>query len=241
MAELVLEDVELSSVISPGEVARAQVAAAAEMENTVVKRRKVKRAITKRGVRAKGRLPKPLHPNTVIDLACIKNDHAMRARVDTLLESRPAVCLRPYCDECWKAFVAAHKSLPEAKVHYVLRQLVPRVEFLPNERPDFTYEYDARGYEFDLYAPSIRIAVEVHGPQHYDPTVLFVKDRPRCYQQILERDLDRRWICRREDVELISVPHNAPDLPRLLRRELLWARAFDDAARPTIQNETAST
>jgi len=174
------------------------------------------------GLRAREATPTQVIHSTAVEYVCRAGGHPGALRASILAGAR-ADPERPFCEECWAAAAAAHRSEPEARVNHVLNAILPGVQFERNVRPGFTYAYDGRGYEFDLYAEDPGIAVEVHGPQHYGGGSPHVKNDPERYQRVLERDYDRIQMCQAEGIAFVAVPHDAPDKRRLLIRALAWA------------------
>lgn len=214
MADLKLEPVVLASTQQA--VGRAAAAEARVAGGEVLL------GLARRGLRVKRALPEALGRRERVRYRCVAGGHRGELKA-AVLAARYEGEGRPYCDECWAAQVAAHRTEPEARAHYALALLLPEAEIETNVRPDFTYRYDDRGYEFDLYAAGPGLAVEVHGPHHYDPGSHYYKGRPGEYQRVLEQDYDRAQMCREEKIAFIAVPANAPDMKRLLARALAWA------------------
>jgi hypothetical protein len=63
--------------------------------------------------------------------------------------------------------------------------------------------------EFDGYAPSLGVAFEYHGEQHYRLTAFFHKD-VRAFKQRQRDDEQKRRLCRRRKVTLLEVPYRIP-------------------------------
>jgi hypothetical protein len=200
---------------------------AAEQPRTV-KGDKVLTGLGFLGLRAQEALPPHLIHSATVKYACRAGGHPGALRASILAEAK-ADPERPYCEECWATTLSSHRTEPEARVGHVLKSILPGVQFEKNVRPPFTYAYDNQGYEFSLYAEDPGLAVEVHGPHHYEGGAQVAKSSPELYQKVLERDYDRIQMCQAEGVAFVTVPHDAPDKRRLLLRALTWA---DIAGKP---------
>lgn len=70
--------------------------------------------------------------------------------------------------------------------------------------PELTYKASGERMELDLYLPSLRLAFEYHGSQHY------LDSRPTTTSILLiqqEKDEEKRRTCKKLDITLIEVPY----------------------------------
>jgi len=63
--------------------------------------------------------------------------------------------------------------------------------------------------ELDGYAPSLGVAFEYHGKQHYKPSIFFHKD-PWEFRERQRGDEQKRRLCRRRKVTLLEIPYQIP-------------------------------
>lgn len=90
----------------------------------------------------------------------------------------------------------------------VLETLYPGYSF-PSARPDFLNNPVTGGkanLELDCYNPTLAIAVEYNGRQHYEYTSYFHPNKDAFYNQRYRDDLKRR-LCAEHGITLIEVPY----------------------------------
>ncbi len=63
---------------------------------------------------------------------------------------------------------------------------------------------------FDFYIPNLKLAVEVHGQQHYQYSPFFHKNR-RDFSKAENRDDDKRSWCELNDIELVVLKYSETD------------------------------
>ena len=76
-------------------------------------------------------------------------------------------------------------------------------------RPQWLRSKRGGQMEFDGYAPSLGVAFEYHGKQHYQRNIFFHKD-PRAFKRRQQDDEQKRRLCRRRKVTLLEVPYRIP-------------------------------
>ena len=93
----------------------------------------------------------------------------------------------------------------------ICRALLERmtgVRFL-KARPPWLKSKRGGQMEFDGYAPSLGVAFEYHGEQHYRRSAFFHRDA-RAFKQRQQDDEQKRRLCRRGKVTLLEVPYQVP-------------------------------
>jgi len=93
----------------------------------------------------------------------------------------------------------------------ICRALLERmtgVRFL-KARPPWLKSKRGGQMEFDGYAPSLGVAFEYHGEQHYRRSAFFHRDA-RAFKQRQQDDEQKRRLCRRRKVTLLEVPYQVP-------------------------------
>jgi len=63
---------------------------------------------------------------------------------------------------------------------------------------------------FDFFLPNLRLAIEVHGQQHYEYTPFFHKNKA-AFLQGLNRDEDKARWCELNDIELIVLKYSGAE------------------------------
>jgi len=76
-------------------------------------------------------------------------------------------------------------------------------------RPNWLRNERDRQMELDGFAPSLGLAFEYHGHQHYQ-LVPFFHSNPEKFRQRQQDDDHRRQLCREHGVTLLEVPHHIP-------------------------------
>ena len=79
----------------------------------------------------------------------------------------------------------------------------------PKARPPWLRSKRGGQMEFDGYAPSLGLAFEYHGEQHYARSPFFHRG-PRAFKQRQQDDEQKRRLCRRRKVTLLEVPYWIP-------------------------------
>jgi hypothetical protein len=76
----------------------------------------------------------------------------------------------------------------------------------PSIRPKFLERSNKRRLELDGYNEELKIAFEYNGIQHYKMSALFHRSI-RDFEQQIQRDIDKREMCKKAGVLLISIPY----------------------------------
>jgi len=76
-------------------------------------------------------------------------------------------------------------------------------------RPQWLRNKRGKQMEFDGYTPSLGVAFEYHGEQHYQHNIFFHKN-VRAFKQRQQDDEQKRRVCRRRNVILLEVPYWIP-------------------------------
>lgn len=72
-------------------------------------------------------------------------------------------------------------------------------EHLPIEFPDIEFDFNNRteiGYELDIFIPELRVAIEIHGPTHYEP--IYGLNR---FKQTQELDVKKITLCEAQNIQ----------------------------------------
>lgn len=91
-------------------------------------------------------------------------------------------------------------------------------ERIRQEFPDIEFETNCRsviGYELDFYFPTLKLAVEVNGPIHYQPIYSDVR-----FERTKAIDIEKQNQCVSCGVTLVVVPNLKPFSPALGERVL---------------------
>ena len=94
-------------------------------------------------------------------------------------------------------------SKGELKVRKVVRFLFPHCNILYNNRKILN------GLELDVYIPSINLAIEFNGQQHYRFTRNFHKNKDGFDDQ-LKRDKIKKHLCETKGINLLIISHIHP-------------------------------
>jgi len=102
-----------------------------------------------------------------------------------------------------KRSVVLRKS--QSMLHEKVQELFPATQdiFLNYIHPDLSFSSTDRNMELDIYIPSLSLAIEYQGMQHFQPVgyVYSTKD------EIQERDKDKKRGCEKFGITLIEVPY----------------------------------
>eukprot|EP01027_Heterolobosea_sp_BB2_P000282 GEZU01000413.1.p1 GENE.GEZU01000413.1~~GEZU01000413.1.p1 ORF type:complete len:468 (+),score=89.89 GEZU01000413.1:405-1808(+) len=111
-----------------------------------------------------------------------------------------------YPDHPWDAnkFFARQKKADQRWLLLTAKRLFPDTEILEEYmHPDLTFE-GGELVEFDIYLPSLKLAFEYQGEQHYEHVPVF-SGSSNGHQQ--RRDEQKAEICQRAGITLIVVPY----------------------------------
>ena len=129
-----------------------------------------------------------------------------------------------------KSFLDSHEedkgskdSKGEIECRRVLRSIFAYSSF-DKHRPDFLRNPvtgNCRNLELDCYEPSLRIAVEYNGAQHYKYIPYFHRTKDAFTNQKYRDEMKRR-LCMENGITLIEVPYTVKlrDIDRYIRTEL---------------------
>ena len=80
-----------------------------------------------------------------------------------------------------------------------------------NRHPDTLYQYRPEWLgrqSIDLYIPSLRVAIEYQGIQHYHPVDFFGGEEALAHRQ--ELDQQKKQLCLENEVRLVEWPYDKP-------------------------------
>ena len=105
----------------------------------------------------------------------------------------------------------------------ICRALVERMTgiLFPKAKPSWLKNERGQQMELDGYAPSLGLAFEYQGIQHYEP-ISFFQSRPEKFKRQQEDDEHRRRLCLQHDVTLLEIPyyrrvHTIDEMQRLAK------------------------
>ena len=90
----------------------------------------------------------------------------------------------------------------ETELLYRVRELLPEIEVIPHGQPKWLGRQ-----HFDIWIPSISVALEYHGIQHFRPVEFFGGED--AFQHSQERDERKRRLCAANSVRLIEVAYDS--------------------------------
>ena len=96
------------------------------------------------------------------------------------------------------------KSAPHQKALSLLLEILPGVVIFEE------VTLPGCGLYLDIFLPSISLAVEVHGRQHYEFVPFFHKTKAD-FLLARKRDRDKLEWCNLNDVTLVTLPHDEED------------------------------
>ena len=96
------------------------------------------------------------------------------------------------------------KSAPHQKALSLLLEILPGVVIFEE------VTLPGCGLYLDIFMPSISLAVEVHGKQHYEFVPFFHKTKAD-FLLARKRDRDKLEWCNLNDVTLVTLPHDEED------------------------------
>lgn len=77
-------------------------------------------------------------------------------------------------------------------------------QIFENIRPDWLISHEGGRLELDFYIPSLDLAIEVQGQQHFEFVELFHQDK-RGYEEQLKRDKIKKDLCRKAGIRLVEI------------------------------------
>ena len=119
-------------------------------------------------------------------------------------KQRSRFILGTYLKSGWKAGTI---SRGESKLRKVCKHLFPHCNILYNNRKILN------GLELDVYIPSIKLAIEFNGQQHYRFTRNFHKNKDGFDDQ-LKRDKIKKHLCEIKGINLLVISHIQPSEKR---------------------------
>jgi hypothetical protein len=96
------------------------------------------------------------------------------------------------------------KSAPHQKALSLLLEILPGVVIFEE------VTLPGCGLYLDIFLPSISLAIEVHGKQHYEFVPFFHKTKAD-FLLARKRDRDKLEWCNLNDVTLVTLPHDEED------------------------------
>ena len=91
------------------------------------------------------------------------------------------------------------------KGHKVFEQGSP--DFLGNQR-------------YDVWIPSLNLAIEYNGKQHYEYVGFFHKNGEDDLIKQKERDINKRNVSKKNGIKLVEIPYTEKDIESFLRTEI---------------------
>lgn len=126
-----------------------------------------------------------------------KADHS--ASTDQYLSRQ----LIPKGEAAWSAFCVV-KSIIERRIGGLIRQQFPAHKIQENIRPKWLRSSTNQRLELDYFLPELKLAFEIQGGQHYQYVPHF-HPNPGDFERQLERDREKRSICREKGIVLIEI------------------------------------
>lgn len=102
----------------------------------------------------------------------------------------------------------------ENALYLIVRDLYPDIEILRHIRPDFLEHL-----ELDIYIPSLKIAFEYQGQQHFNPVAHW--GGKEALRKTQERDSRKKKLCRENYIELIIFTYEQEITEELVIETLL--------------------
>lgn len=96
------------------------------------------------------------------------------------------------------------KSKLEKLVSKKLRMTLTNIAILENTRPDWLISSQGERLELDFYIPTLDIAIEVQGQQHYTFVSHFHLNQNGFTDQ-LRRDREKRYLCECKGITLLEI------------------------------------
>lgn len=91
----------------------------------------------------------------------------------------------------------------ETELYYRVRELLAGIEVVQHGQPKWL------GLQhLDIWIPSLSVAIEYHGAQHFQPVDFFGGEE--AFQRSQERDQRKRALCEANNVRLIEIAHDDP-------------------------------
>ena len=96
-------------------------------------------------------------------------------------------------------------------VNEILLELFPKYKFIKVKPNWLNNDITGKNLELDFYCDDLKLAIEFQGQQHYDHTPYFhgegeISDRN--YAGQLQRDFDKKKICKGYDITLIEIKYD---------------------------------
>lgn len=98
-----------------------------------------------------------------------------------------------------------------------IQALFPASDWTQNTRPDFLKYKNGRKLELDGYSKSLKLAIEYHGPHHYQAITQQPEHQNEFMRQV-ERDQIKRKLCEQNGVRLVEVRHEELDPKTFLEK-----------------------
>ncbi len=112
----------------------------------------------------------------------------------------------------WNPASSASKSVSPSKLHQKAKRTIE--EFYPYDSileevvlPGSKDQFGSRNLRADMFLPSRRILIEVHGEQHYNFNKFFFKNKLEFYKA-KARDSDKKRWCESNEIELLELNYN---------------------------------
>lgn len=122
----------------------------------------------------------------------------------------------------YKDYDVRYKFMRRAEQAFRKQQGAPRIgegfvtqfslyKMVKKEYPNAIYEYSPKflkGQRYDIYIPSLRIAIEYNGPQHYEPVEIYGGEGG--FDKTIERDKRKIDLSSANNVSVVEWPYTRP-------------------------------
>jgi hypothetical protein len=101
----------------------------------------------------------------------------------------------------------------ETLLYQIVKRILGEKEILRHERADWL-----EGLELDLFVPSLNLAFEYQGQQHFHPVSLW--GGAKGLQDLQERDKRKAKLCARKGIDLVAIDYTEPLTEHYIRKIL---------------------
>jgi hypothetical protein len=107
--------------------------------------------------------------------------------------------------QSWNRSLKTAPSKSQIYLYRLLQKLLPNTEMHMDYRsPQFQFAKTKRWMQLDVYIPSLSLAFEYQGAQHYGQHYLFGN---KTKQEVQQRDEEKRNLCLANNITLIEIPY----------------------------------